>query len=67
MATWAKTWVAPDAGTIIDDRTTATWPDATYHHGLLFKLTSISHGVIPNYYFSRLVASSVLPERTPAP
>ena len=22
---------------IVDDRTTATWPDATYHHGLLFK------------------------------
>jgi pimeloyl-ACP methyl ester carboxylesterase len=68
MAGWAKTWAPPDAGEIVDDRTTATWPDATYHHGLLFKLTGIAHGVIPNYYFSRLIeSSSVLPDRPAAP
>ena len=61
MADRAAMWV--DSSVLIDDRTTATWPDATYHHGLLFKLSALSHDDVPRYYFERMVATSSLAPR----
>ncbi len=63
MADRAATWVNPDAGVIVDDRTTSTWDDATYHHGLLFKHSALAHDGVPVYYFGKLVSSSQLPAR----
>ena len=63
MADRAATWVNPDAGQLVDDRTTATWPDSTYHHALLFKLSGLSHDGVPAYYFGHLVGTSQLPQR----
>ena len=54
-------WV--DAGTIIDDRTTSTWPDATYRHGLLFKLSALAHDDVPRYYFEHMLETSSLAAR----
>jgi pimeloyl-ACP methyl ester carboxylesterase len=62
MATRAAGWVP--AGEIVDDRTTATWPDETYRHGLLFKLSALSHDGVPRYYFERLLSTSSLSART---
>jgi hypothetical protein len=52
--------VSPDAGILIDDRSTATWPDSMYLHGLLFKASMLQHDDIPRYYFGKLVGTSVL-------
>lgn len=56
---------APDASALIDDRTTATWPAATYQHGLLFKRSMLAHDGVPRYYFGTLLASSRLPQHLP--
>lgn len=48
---------------MMDDRTTATWPLATYQHGLLFKRSALSHDGIVRYYFQTLIATSGLAER----
>jgi hypothetical protein len=56
MATRAAGWV--DAGTLVDDRTTSTWPAATFEHGLLFKRTGLPHDGVPRFYFQPLVSSS---------
>lgn len=61
MADRARTWTAADPSVLVDDRTTATWPDATYRRGLLFKRSELSHDGVPRYYFSRLLATSGLP------
>lgn len=61
MADRARSWVAADPGALVDDHTTSTWPDATYRHGLLFKLSELSHDGVARYYFSRLLATSALP------
>lgn len=61
MADRARGWVSADPSVLVDDRTTSTWPDATYRHGLLFKLSELSHDGVVRYYFSRLLASSALP------
>jgi hypothetical protein len=60
MATRAaqQNWVP--AAQLVDDRTTATWPDAEYAHELLFKLSELSHDGVPAYYFGHLVGTSVL-------
>src|SRR5581483_3237428 len=63
MADRAATWVGTDAGTLVDDRTTSTWPDATYRHGLLFKQSALSHDGVPTYYFGKFVSTSGLPDR----
>lgn len=63
MADRAAMWVDPS--TIVDDRTTATWPDDTYHHGLLFKASALTHDDVPRYYFERFVATSQLGPRCP--
>jgi len=63
MVTRARTWVPGDAGVLIDDRTTATWPDDTYHHGLLFKLSGLPHDGVPRYYFERMLSTSILPDK----
>src|SRR5262249_22936127 len=62
MADRAAGWVPSDE--IVDDRSTATWPDATYRHGLLFKLSALSHDGVPRYYFERLLSTSSLSPRT---
>lgn len=49
-----------DPGVLIDDRTTATWPLETYHHGLLFKRSMLTHDAVPRYYFQTLIATSGL-------
>ena len=63
MADRARGWALPDGGVLVDDRTTATWPEETYHHGLLFKLSGLSHDGVPRYYFGQLVQSSQLQAR----
>lgn len=60
MADRAAGWVAADPSVLVDDRTTATWADATYHHGLLFKASMLSHDGVPQYYVERMVATSDL-------
>lgn len=49
-----------DPAVLVDDRTTATWPLATYYHGLLFKHSMLTHDGVPRYYFQNLVATSSL-------
>lgn len=61
MADRVAMWVDPSV--LVDDRTTGTWPDATYHHGLLFKLSALSHDDVPRYYFERMLATSSLAPR----
>ena len=61
MADAVAMWV--DASTIVDDRTTATWPDATYQHGMLFKASALSHDDVPRYYFERFLSTSQLGPR----
>ncbi|MSP61961.1 MAG: hypothetical protein EXR72_16845 [Myxococcales bacterium] len=63
MAVRAKSWVVGDPGILVDDRTQADWPAATYHHGLLFKYSGLSHDGVVRYYFGQLVASSSLPAK----
>jgi hypothetical protein len=60
MAVRARNWVAADGGILVDDRTTATWPDDTYQHGLLFKLSGLSHDGITRYYVERLLSTGRL-------
>lgn len=50
----------PDPAVLIDDRTTTTWPLETYHHGLLFKRSMLTHDAVPRYYFQTLIATSGL-------
>jgi hypothetical protein len=63
MADWAAAWVPPDAGMLVDDRTTSTWPLATFEHGLLFKLSALPHDGVPAYYFKPLLSTSQLPDK----
>ena len=56
----------PDQSAVIDDRTTATWPPATYQHGLLFKRSMLSHDEVARYYFGTLIATSSLAQHHPA-
>ncbi len=62
MADRFAMWVDPSV--IVDDRTTETWPDPSYRHGMLFKLSALSHDDVPRYYFERLLATSSLAART---
>jgi hypothetical protein len=64
MADRAAGWVASDPSVLVDDRTTETWPDETYHHGLLFKHSALSHDGVPRYYVERVAATSLLAPRT---
>ncbi len=61
MADRARSWVPTTA--LADDRTSATWPDSTYAHGLLFKFSALSHDGITRYYVERLLTTSILPSR----
>ena len=61
MADRVRTWVVADPSVLVDDRTTSTWPEATYRHGLLFKLSELSHDGVARYYFGQLLATSALP------
>lgn len=54
-----------DPSALVDDRTTATWPPATYQHGLLFKRSALAHDGVPRYYFGTLLSTSGLPQRLP--
>jgi hypothetical protein len=58
LADEVATWVANDPSVLVDDRTTATWPDETYHHGLLFKRSMLSHDGVPQYYVERMLSTS---------
>jgi hypothetical protein len=64
LADRAATWVASDPSVLVDDRTTATWDDDTYHHGLLFKRSALSHDGVPQYYVERMIATSAARPRT---
>jgi hypothetical protein len=64
MADRAAAWVAGDPDVLVDDRTTDTWPDATYAHGLLFKRSMLSHDGVPRYYVERMLSTSALAPRT---
>ena len=64
MATRAAGWVAADPSVLVDDRTSATWADDVYHHGLLFKQSALSHDGVPRYYFEHMLATSALAPRT---
>jgi len=63
LATRARTWVPGMPEVLVDDRTTATWPDDRYRHGLLFKLSGLSHDGVTRYYFEQLLANSDVPAR----
>jgi hypothetical protein len=64
MARRAAGWMADvDATAVVNDPTTATWTDASFAHGLLFKRTGLAHDGVPKYYFGKLVASSALPDQ----
>jgi hypothetical protein len=53
-----------DAGVVLDDRSqTTTWSDAEYHHGFLYKWSSLAHDNIPRYYFERMLSTSGLPAK----
>ncbi len=62
LATRARGFV-PDTSVLVDDRTTATWPTATYGHGLLFKRSALTHDGVPRYYFGTLLSTSGLMQR----
>lgn len=54
------------AGTnVLDDRTVTPLAMSDYDHGMIFKRTSIDHRDVDKYYFSRLVATSRLPDKHP--
>ena len=55
----------PDPGVLVDDRTTATWPPATYGHGILFKRSALAHDAVPRYYFGTLLSTSSLAPQHP--
>ncbi len=55
LAAEAKGWVP--AGAWLHDQTTATWADADYGHGLLFKHSGLSHHGVTTYYFGKLVGN----------
>ena len=59
LADLVATWVPASA--LVDDRTSSTWPETTYHHGLLFKRSELSHDGVPRYYFGQLLQTSGLP------
>jgi len=61
MANRVAMWVDPSV--LVDDRTTTTWPDTTYAHGLLFKRSALSHDDVPRYYFEHMLATSQLAAR----
>jgi hypothetical protein len=55
--------VTADPSVLVDDRTTATWPDDTYRHGLLFKESALTHDGVPRYCFEHMLATSTLAMR----
>jgi hypothetical protein len=61
MATRAHGWFSAAPGDVVDDRSSATWPDETYRHGLLFKQSALTHDGVARYYFEHLLATSRLP------
>lgn len=65
LATMARGFL-PEPGVLVDDRTTATWPQATYGHGLLFKRSALAHDGVPRYYFGTLLSTSSLAQHHPA-
>jgi hypothetical protein len=62
MADRAAGWVPLDGGILRDDRTTATFSDGDYRHGLVFKASAWAHDAIPRFYFGPLVSTSQLPK-----
>jgi hypothetical protein len=56
MAARARDWVTSDI--LVDDRTTATWSNDKFEHGLLFKRTGLTHDGVPRYYFGRLTSTT---------
>jgi hypothetical protein len=65
MATRAAGWVGADGGTLVDDQASAEVPDATFAHGLVFKLTAHIHDDVPRIYFRPLLSTSTLPDKVP--
>ena len=63
LADRARTWVPGMPDVFIDDRTTATWTEDRFRHGLLFKHSALSHDGVPRYYFEKLLTNSDLPAR----
>ena len=64
MAARAAGWVASDPSILIDDRSMMPLPDASYHHGLIFKFTGLAHDDVPRMYFAPMLATSSLSART---
>ena len=64
MADRAAAWVANSGDALVDDRTTETWPDGTYAHGLLFKHSMLTHDGVPRYYVERMLSTSPLAPRS---
>jgi hypothetical protein len=64
LATQIKADYPPDAGVVIDERSSAvTWSDDVYRHGFLNKHSSLAHDSIPRYYFEILLRTSNLPNK----
>jgi hypothetical protein len=53
----------PDAGAVYDDRTYNGASDEQLRHGLVFKLSGLSHEDVGRLWFVRLVATANLPAR----
>ena len=53
----------PDAGAVIDDRTLGPLPDEALRHGLVFKLSPLTHDDVARVWFERLLTTSRLPAR----
>lgn len=51
----------PDAGAVVDDRTLNEISDAELRHGLVFKLSDLSHDDVARIWFGRLLSTSNLP------
>ena len=49
---------AAGSPTVVNDTTTATWPAATYGHGVLFKHSALSHDGVTLYYFGQLIKTA---------
>jgi hypothetical protein len=47
-----------DAGVVMDDRTSSTWTDDEYLHGVLLKFSMLTHDGVPRYYFGKLISTS---------
>jgi hypothetical protein len=62
LAEAAANWFP--VGQVLDDRTLGEISDTELHHGLVFKLSALSHDDVARIWFSRLLSTSGLPPQS---